>query len=249
MSKISFENTKSVGFFAKKGFYIALAACLVAIGAATWTAVNTFSPGEDNITLDITSPIDVSESVSLPGVMSEDTSAAEENRPVDVQPESPPPASQPDASEDTAAVQAEPERPPTFVMPVEGEIIKEFSDTRLQFSTTFNDWRIHQGIDIKSSIGSAIVAVTDGVVREVRNDPLWGTTIVIEHAGGITGYYSGLNPDVLVQVGDIVSGSEKIGALYIVPAEEMDGPHLHFGVKRDGRWVCPLEAMGMAMDN
>ena len=44
MSKIKFDKEQS--FFERKGFYIALAICLIAVGAASYAAV---SGSEDNI--------------------------------------------------------------------------------------------------------------------------------------------------------------------------------------------------------
>lgn len=51
-------------FLPRKGFYIALATCLVAVGAATWTAVNTFSSLDKDVTLNVPSDVNSQQEAS-----------------------------------------------------------------------------------------------------------------------------------------------------------------------------------------
>jgi len=229
---MKFENsTKAQSFFTKKGFYIALAVCLVALGAASWTAINTLTTPD--IVLENPNPV-----VSIPA---QDANIVIPNVPVS---EAPPPPTSAVSAE--APVQANPPALAAPVMPLGGDIIKHFDNTRLQFNSTFNDWRAHLGVNIRGEIGAEVVAVTDGEVREVRADPIWGVTIVIDHAGGFTGFYSGLRPNPLVEAGDKVQTGQQIGVLYIVPAETAAGPLLYFATQKDGVWVNPLETLGQS---
>lgn len=261
MNKINFDNKKSEGFFARKGFYIALATCLIAVGAATWTAVNTFSSLGGDTTLDVPSDTssqqDISSDFSRPSSMYSVVSGVDESSSYTSSSEEyeslPSESSEPDvSSEDTSSeIQAaqtdpaEPEPAVTYVLPVSGTITKKYSGTELQYSSTYNDWRIHQGIDIAADSGAEVAAIAGGTVTEVYSDPLWGTTIVIEHRNGVVSYYSGLDSETNVQVGDTVSTSQKIGKLGTIPCESADGIHLHLGIKQNDEWVSPLEIMGI----
>ena len=44
---MKYQESKTARFFAGKGFYLVLAACLVAVGAAAWLAVAHFNPPQD----------------------------------------------------------------------------------------------------------------------------------------------------------------------------------------------------------
>ncbi len=255
MNKINFDNKKSEGFFARKGFYIALATCLVAVGAATWTAVNTFSSLGNDVTLDVPSDTSSDDTSfvfsSMHSVVSGEESSSqapvisEENTPSSLPSE---PSSTAGTSSEAQAVQTNPEDPEpeiTYVLPVEGTITKKYSDIELQYSGTYNDWRIHQGIDLAAESGSDVAAIAGGTVKELYADPLWGTTIVIEHRNGIVSYYSGLDSETNVKVGDEVTTAQKIGKLGSIPCESADGIHLHLGVKQNGEWASPLEIMGI----
>lgn len=224
------KSTKAQGFFGKKGFYVALAVCLVALGAASWTAVHTLRPPD--VFVEVPPPV-----VSVP---TRDVTIPVPNVPVSVEP--PPPVSV--ESQEETPVEAPPPALAAPVMPLDGDIVKHFDNTRLQFNSTFNDWRAHLGINIRGEIGTDVVAATDGEVREVRTDPIWGVTVVIDHANGFVGFYSGLSPEVSVESGQSVKTGETIGSLYIVPAEAASGPLLYFATQKDGVWINPLEALG-----
>ena len=52
-----------------------------------------------------------------------------------------------------------------FKMPVEGEIIKEFSKDTLVYSETLKEWITHLGIDIKAEKTSVVKASEEGTVK------------------------------------------------------------------------------------
>lgn len=262
MNKINFDNKKGDGFFARKGFYIALATCLVAVGAATWTAVNTFSSLDKDVTLNVPSDVNSQQEASsvfsrpssLHSVVSgEDESSSEtisssESDGYSSEASEPVSSTEETSSEEVQAAQTDPESPEaqvTYVLPVNGTITKKYSNTELQYSSTYDDWRIHQGIDIAAESGSEVAAIASGTVKELYADPLWGTTIVIEHRNGIVSYYSGLDAETNVKIGNEVTTSQKIGKLGTIPCESADGIHLHLGIKQNDEWVSPLEIMGI----
>ncbi|MBQ2671325.1 MAG: M23 family metallopeptidase [Clostridia bacterium] len=124
--------------------------------------------------------------------------------------------------------------------PAENNVIKEFSSGKPVYSKTLSDWRTHEGTDFKSETGSAVKAVTSGTVKDIYNDSSYGTTIIIEHDGKFTGYYSGLENNTAVKKGDKVKSGQDLGTIGIVPCEILDGPHLHFMILKDEKFIDPV---------
>lgn len=260
MSKMSFEKTKIGSFFARKGFYAALALCLVAIGASGWFAVDGLLPAGPD-TADAGSVVSEAEPpASSPGILNADNPvsgvpAPSQSEPADAPPESDPeppaasdaPEPEPESQPEELPTGAQPSETPQatfFVLPVSGEITKPYSDDTLQYSETCRDWRLHPGVDIAGAMGGRVNASGSGIVSEVYDDPLWGSTAVIDHGNGLCSYYCGLQ-NVKVEKGDVVEANQSIGQIGTAPCECVEQVHLHFAMKRDGVWVSPLKILEM----
>lgn len=127
------------------------------------------------------------------------------------------------------------------VMPVNGEIINPFSNGELVKSQTLNVWKTHDGVDIAADVGTQVKSMNRGEVTEVREDALWGYTVTIDHGDGIVGYYYNLSSAVTVEEGDSVESGQIIGAVGDTAQIEAAEPsHLHFGLKRNGEWIDPI---------
>ncbi len=135
---------------------------------------------------------------------------------------------------------------PIFAPPLDGLVIKDYSDEIPVFSYTMNDYRTHTGLDFACSVGTPILASADGVICEVCDDPMMGVTVSISHSGGAATTYRGLSKESMsiVKVGDSVECGQMIGAAgdtaLIESAEE---PHLHFEMTVNGEHVDPAEYM------
>ncbi len=75
----------------------------------------------------------------------------------------------------------------------------------------------------------------------VTDDPLMGTTVVLEHDNGYQTTYANLQAKPNVEAGDPVSAGQIIGAVGTTAAAESGQPHLHFAVTKDGKAVDPNE--------
>ena len=127
------------------------------------------------------------------------------------------------------------EAPRLIVSPLNGEVVTAFSVDQLVYSETLGDWRTHDGLDISAVQGTTVLAASSGTVSSVTDDPLMGTTVVIEHQGGYATTYSNLQARPTVEPGDLVTAGQIIGAVgSTAPAESAQGPHLHFSVSKDG---------------
>ena len=134
---------------------------------------------------------------------------------------------------------------PTFSLPMkECSIDVDFSDSVLVFSPTMKDYRTHTGIDIKGNIGQEVMAVADGVVKNIWQDPFMGTCVSIEHTGNAISYYKNLDPVVKegLVIGASVKAGDVIGAVGESAMNEVSqDPHLHFELKVDDKHVDPKD--------
>ena len=96
----------------------------------------------------------------------------------------------------------------------------------------------HKGIDIGAASGSTIVASADGVVTTATYSSSAGNYIVISHGGGISTVYMHCS-SLYVSVGTKVSQGQSIAA--VGSTGYSTGPHLHFGVIKNGTYVHPLD--------
>ncbi|MBK7858529.1 MAG: M23 family metallopeptidase [Archangiaceae bacterium] len=92
----------------------------------------------------------------------------------------------------------------------------------------------HYGVDIDGQIGDPAFAANDGTVVMVRECFGSGNTVLIHHGAGLyTAYFHLSRFDV--KVGDKVKQGQRVGL--VGKTGRVTGPHLHWGVKIDGRWV------------
>ena len=209
--------------FGGRGYYIALALCLAAVGTIGYFALRerpvTVKQQEPAPTLDIqpapTQPVVKPAPVVIPE-----------------------PEPQPEITEPAELL-------PQVVSPLDGTTVTVFSMTELLYDTTMADWRTHDGIDVQAEEGAAVKTAAGGTVQSVTDDELMGTTVVIDHEGGYSTRYSSLQKDVPVTAGQQVVAGEVIGRVGTTPAAESQmGPHLHFSVSRDGAVIDPRDYVG-----
>lgn len=131
---------------------------------------------------------------------------------------------------------------PTFSLPVSGKISMDFSDSVPVFSQTMNDYRTHLGVDVSASLGDEVLAVADGVITNVWDDPFMGTCVSIEHSGNAVSIYKNLDPEVNdgIIIGASVKSGDIIGAVGESAMNEIaEEPHLHYELKVNGTHVDP----------
>ena len=121
-----------------------------------------------------------------------------------------------------------------FTIPAQGIISGVFGSQRILNGKAKSP---HRGIDIAAALGEPVVAANDGVVILAENDLYYtGGTIMIEHGHGVKSIYAHMS-EVDVQVDDIVSRNQRIGA--VGSTGRSTGPHLHWGVMLMHTYVDP----------
>jgi murein DD-endopeptidase MepM/ murein hydrolase activator NlpD len=128
-----------------------------------------------------------------------------------------------------------------FIMPVFGEISYGFSEDHLAFSETLDEWRTHSGVDITAARGTQVKVVADGVVSEIKNDPRYGISVLVDHQNGIKTLYSNLASDDVVAPNQEVKQGDVIGSIgNSATFEAAEQEHLHFEVWKDNEPVNPV---------
>ena len=158
-------------FFKKEGFYVILFVCLCAVAtvaAVTAGRNNSKNSEEDNVALEQTEK----EVVTQPEKPENALQVQENLEPV--------PTVQND--DDTAAVSSQTEV--SFKNPVEGTLGRAYSEDPVYWATT-NSYKNHLAMDVKAAEGTAVVAVSDGIVKKVDVNTE-GTYVEIDHQNGLT---------------------------------------------------------------
>ena len=222
---------------ADKGFYGALSVCLLAAAVGGYFLLpDSDAPAAEplqEVAADV--PMEVETPPKEISTVNDETYSPD---PVDeaptaaVMPEIDPPV-----VDDTPVVAV---APTLVVQPLRGEVVAAFSVDHLIYSETLEDWRIHDGLDISASAGTAVLAASVGTVQTVTDDALMGTTVIIDHGDGYQTTYANLQTKPPVEKGQRVTAGQVIGAVgTTAAAESAQGPHLHFSVSHDGDLVDP----------
>jgi peptidoglycan LD-endopeptidase LytH len=119
----------------------------------------------------------------------------------------------------------------------------------------FNSWgdsrdggrRRHKGIDIFAPKGTGVVAVADGIVSYIGDQPKGGLCLWLTTEDGASFYYahldrwaSGLFEGMEVRSGDLLGYVGNTGNAKTTP------PHLHFGVNDNDEMVNPYPILTKA---
>lgn len=111
---------------------------------------------------------------------------------------------------------------------------------------TNGSYRTNLGIDIQAKIGESVVAVMDGIVKEVGTDVVGqkGKMVEIDHQNGFVTKYSNLDEKILVKTGDKVTKKQQIGTVgntSLNSYKEDYGSHLHFEVLQSNKNIDPTK--------
>jgi murein DD-endopeptidase MepM/ murein hydrolase activator NlpD len=124
--------------------------------------------------------------------------------------------------------------------PTRGRITQRYGCTGFYANQRVGSCRhFHTGIDIANAKWTPIRAMANGVVRFVGREP-WGAWIVVlRHGNGLRTQYAHMIPTRVrgVSRGRTVKQGQIIG--YMGKSGMATGVHLHFEVRRDGKFVNP----------
>jgi murein DD-endopeptidase MepM/ murein hydrolase activator NlpD len=139
--------------------------------------------------------------------------------------------------------------------PVSREFLRypvEFTEITSQFSGSrrhpiLGISRPHLGVDLAAPTGTPVRAVASGTVVTSGRYGELGTTVRIDHAGGVTSTYGHLSRIARsMKEGAVVERGEVVG--YVGASGLATGPHLHFAIDRGGDYVDPIAHTGAGGD-
>lgn len=257
----------------KRGFYIALAVCLAAVGIAAWSTYDTVSgflepvsSGDSGVSSTVSSSSSAATARPTPEaddpedavsgghaqgtassvqVETEEPAAAPAEQEAEETEQADAPAGEDAAESPAAETAAQPEYTVSvgYTRPVESEEILLAYSEDPVYSETMRDYRAHMGVDYAAAHGETVKAVANGLVKETYTDMLLGNTIVIEH-GAYEVRYCGLGETFLVEPGEIVSAGQDIGSVTAAPFESAMDAHLHLEASEDGVPFNPENLFG-----
>jgi murein DD-endopeptidase MepM/ murein hydrolase activator NlpD len=123
--------------------------------------------------------------------------------------------------------------------PIRSEDVRLASGFGVRFHPLLNTRKMHTGIDWAAQIGTPILASGTGVIEEAGPKGQYGNYIRIRHANGYQTAYAhmsrfaqGVREGVKVRQGQVIGFVGNTGF--------STGPHLHYEVLVNNRWVDPL---------
>ncbi|NYT39923.1 M23 family metallopeptidase [Sphingomonas sp. R-74633] len=161
---------------------------------------------------------------------------------VTIQPSVPPPtvasvpaASAPEASSAlvgspaTGPVTAQAGDPLPLIIPVEGVVARQLSDTWGE--SRGGGQREHHAIDIMAARGTPVLAAASGTVEKVFESVNGGHTIYVRTRDGTTVHYYAHLDSYLVAEKQAVRQGERIATVGNTGSAAGGAPHLHFEIK------------------
>ena len=116
-------------------------------------------------------------------------------------------------------------------------ITSRYSSSR--FHPVLQRPRAHRGVDYGAPTGAPVIAVATGTVVSATSDSVNGRMVRIRHGSGYDSYYLHLSAFAQgVRRGARVDQGQTIGL--VGSTGLATGPHLHYGLQKNGAWVDPL---------
>lgn len=133
----------------------------------------------------------------------------------------------------------------TLAMPVVG--VQPYSLSNSWGAPRDGGRRKHRGIDIFAPKGTAVVAVADGIISYIGEQPKGGQCLWLTTESGASFYYAhldrwapGLFEGMEVKTGDLLGYVGNTGNAKTTP------PHLHFGINENDEMVNPYPILAKA---
>lgn len=88
-----------------------------------------------------------------------------------------------------------------------------------------------------------VLSVLSGTVSEVKNNPLFGSYVVVTHDNDVKSYYYGLS-DIKVEVGTTISQGDVIGVSGTTEIDQAAGNHVFLKITKNDKYYNPEKLIG-----
>ena len=127
-----------------------------------------------------------------------------------------------------------------LIWPVYGEIAMIFSQDRLIYNPTLDQWRTNDDLRISAPEGTPVRAAAAGHVTEVGNDRVYGNFVRIDNGNGWETIHGQLMDGILVVEGDVVQAGQVIGGVGRPSVfSVLNGHHVSLRVLHDDNLIDP----------
>jgi murein DD-endopeptidase MepM/ murein hydrolase activator NlpD len=120
-----------------------------------------------------------------------------------------------------------------FAPPVASVVTAIFGSARVVNGT---QKAVHQGLDFRAAVGTAVHASNRGTVVLARNLYYEGNCVMIDHGDGLLTFYMHLS-EIKVKEGDSVENGQLLGLSG--NTGRVNGPHLHFAARWQDMYLDP----------
>ncbi len=121
------------------------------------------------------------------------------------------------------------------VTPVTGVITSRYGPRNDPFTGLY---AMHHGIDIAAAPGTPVKSPARGVVVKTGVDARYGLFVDVDHQNGFQTRFGHLSV-VLVKKGMALKRGDIIGQVGMTG--RATGHHLHYEIRKDGRWINPMK--------
>lgn len=169
-----------------------------------------------------------------------------DNPPLDTPPVDMPPADQPVDTKPEESLKLPFDETMTY------EIVRKFYDKNASKEDQAkalikygNTYRTSNGVSYAKDDDTTfdVVASLSGKVIEIKESPLYGNYVVIEHNDNLKTCYYGLS-EVCVSVGTELNQGDKIGKSGNTDIDKEAGNHVYFQILKNGKYVNPENLIG-----
>ncbi len=125
--------------------------------------------------------------------------------------------------------------------PLEGQVLLDYSMDHTVYHPTLDLYKYSKGIAIQSSVGSPVMAASNGTVASIEEMSETGTTIVLDLGNGYQSVYGQLK-DINVTVGQTIPQGTILG--YVNEPTKYyteEGSNLYFAMSKDGAPIDPIQ--------
>lgn len=147
----------------------------------------------------------------------------------------------------TVPLQAENEGEAVQVLVIPDNQISLTTQLRIKFPIPQKDisqryWLLHQGVDLRTPVGTPVTSIMSGVVVETEADRFgYGNKVIVDHGNGYETLYAHL-AKIEVRTGDKVTTDSILGKSG--NTGRSTGPHLHLELREHGNPINPMVLLG-----
>jgi hypothetical protein len=121
-----------------------------------------------------------------------------------------------------------------WIMPVRGAVVSPFGCRSIINGVERSP---HSGVDLRAAEGTPVLVSNTGRVVLVADHFFSGLGVILDHGGGIHSMYFHLSK-AFARIGQLLEKGSTLGLSG--STGRVTGPHVHFGIKLNGRRVNPI---------